>query len=89
MNNPMDKFQFSQMNPSQTPTVQSPPDITQMFAQAKRDPRAFEEQFKRNNPQAYQQALQLRNTFANPQQAVMQLAQQRGLNPNVLRMLDM
>lgn len=87
MNNPMDRFQFSQTGMAQP--LQNTPDLAQMLNQARRDPRAFEEQFKRNNPQAYQQAVQLRNTFANPQQAVMQLAQQKGINPNILRMLDM
>lgn len=80
----MDRFQFSQMG-----TPQSSPNLAQMLNQAKRDPVAFEEQFKRNNPQAYQQAVQLRNMFANPQQAVMQLAQQKGINPNILQMLDL
>lgn len=87
MNNPMDRFQFSQTGMAQP--SQNAPDLAQMLNQAKRNPQAFEEQFKRNNPQAYQQAVQLRNTFANPQQAVMQLAQQKGINPNILRMLDM
>jgi hypothetical protein len=52
------------------------------------NPRAFEEQIRRNNPQVYQRAMQIRNSVANPQQAVMQMAQQRGFNPNILRMLD-
>lgn len=83
----MDRFKFSQSGtvPQQT----SAPDLAQMLSQARRDPKAFEEQFKRNNPQAYQQALQLRNSFVNPQQAVMQMAQRRGINPNIIRMLDL
>lgn len=82
MNNPMDRFQFSQS--SQFPQN----DLKTMYAQARRNPQQFEEMMRRNNPQAYQRALNLRNTFANPQQAVMQIAQQRGINPNILRMLD-
>lgn len=87
MNSPMDRFKFSQSGtvPQQAPA----PDLAQMLSQARRNPKAFEEQFKRNNPQAYQQALQLRNSFVNPQQAVMQMAQQRGINPNIIRMLDL
>lgn len=77
----MDRFQFQQ-------TMTPQPDIRQIYNQAMQNPRAFEEQIKRNNPQAYQRAMQIRNSIANPQQAVMQMAQQRGINPNVLRMLD-
>jgi hypothetical protein len=86
----MDKFQFSQMGNSQPVNVQrNPPDLAQMLNQARRDPKAFEENFKRTNPQAYQQALQLRNSFSSPQQIVMQMAQQRGINPSILQMLDL
>lgn len=83
----MDRFQFSQIGTPQN--SQNSPNLAQVLNQAKRNPQAFEEQFKRNNPYAYQQALQIRNSFANPQQAVMQVMQQRGINPNILRMLDM
>lgn len=90
MSSPMDKFQFSQAGTQYPANVQaSPPNLAQALNQARRNPQAFEEQFRRNNPQAYQQALQIRNSFANPQQAVMQVAQQRGIDPNILRMLDM
>lgn len=81
----MDKFQFSQ--PSQTPTLQ--PNVFDVFSQAKQNPKAFEEHIRRTNPQAYRQALQIRNSIANPQQAVMQLAQQKGINSNILKMFDM
>ena len=81
----MDRFQFSQ--PSQTPTPQ--PNMFDMHSQARQNPKAFEEHVRRTNPQAYQQALQIRNSIANPQQAVMQLAQQKGINPNILKMFDM
>jgi hypothetical protein len=79
----MDKFQFTQSKAQFTQ-----PSLADALARAKQNPRAFEETVRKNNPQAYQQALSLRNTFANPQQAVMQIAQQRGINPNILRMLD-
>lgn len=87
MSSPMDKFRF--MNGQNIPQPSAQPNIFDALSQARRNPQAFEEHMRRNNPQAYQQAMQIRNSFANPQQAVMQLAQQKGFDPNVLRMLDM
>lgn len=84
----MDRFQFSQAVPQTSQMKSNQPNIFDVFSQAKQNPRAFEEHVRRTNPQAYQQALQLRNSIANPQQAVMQLAQQKGINPNILRMFD-
>lgn len=88
MNSPMDNFKFNQVG-APINSSQESFGLAQALNQARQNPRAFEEAFKRNNPQAYQQALQIRNSFINPQQAVMQLAQQRGINPNILRMLDL
>lgn len=69
-----------------TPVGQNPSnDIAQMLQQARQNPQAFEEQIKRTNPMAYQQAMQIRNS-ANPQAVIKQMAQAKGLNPNVLRM---
>lgn len=82
MNSPMDRFGFAGSSNAQ-------PDLIQVLKQARQNPKAFEEQFKKVNPQAYQQAVQLRNSISNPQQAVMQIAQQRGVNPNILKMLDL
>lgn len=84
MNNPMDRFQFRQMNNIQPQN----PDISDIINRARQNPKAFEEHIRRTNPQAYQRAMQIRNSVANPQQVVMQMAQQRGINPNILRMLD-
>lgn len=67
-----------------TPVGQSN-DLTQIVQQARQNPQAFEEQIKRTNPAAYQQAMQIRNS-ANPQAIVKQMAQARGINPNILRM---
>lgn len=67
-------------------SAQAQPDFTQLINQARQNPRAFEEHIARTNPQAYQRAMQIRNG-ANPQAVVMQMAQARGVNPNVLRML--
>ena len=63
-------------------------DVVQQLQQIRQNPRAFEEHLKRTNPQAYQQALQIRNS-ANPQAIIMQMAQQRGINPNLLRTLGL
>jgi hypothetical protein len=60
-----------------------------LATQAKQNPQAFEDYMRKNNPQAYQRALQLRNSVANPQELVLQMLQQRGLNPNVLKMFDL
>lgn len=82
MNSPMDKFQFNSFNsPQQDPFVTA-------LQQARQNPKAFEENIRKTNPQAYQQAMQIRNSFANPQQAIMQMAQQKGINPNILKMFD-
>ena len=61
-------------------------DIVQQFNNIRQNPRAFEEQLRRTNPQAYQQAMQIRNS-ANPQAIIMRMAQQRGLDPSVLKTL--
>lgn len=90
MNNPMDKFQFqsqSIMTPNQA-QYQSP-NIFDIVNQAKQNPKAFEEQFRKNNPQAYQRALNIRNSFNNPQEIVLQMAQQRGINPNIIKMFNL
>lgn len=88
MNNPMDKFQFqSTMTPQQGPSQN--PNIFDIAQQARQNPKAFEDHVRRNNPQAYQRAMQIRNSVNNPQQVVMQMAQQRGLNSNLLKMFDL
>lgn len=69
-----------------TPVGQGSGDLTQVVQQAKQNPQAFEEHIKRTNPAAYQMAMQIRNS-ANPQAMVMQMAQSRGINPNILAML--
>lgn len=63
-------------------------DIVQQFNEIRQNPQAFEEHLKRTNPQAYQQALQIRNS-ANPQAAIMNMARQRGLHPNIAQMLGL
>ena len=63
-------------------------DIVQQFNQIRQNPQAFEEHLKRTNPQAYQQAMQIRNS-ANPRAIISQMAQQRGINPSMLHMLGL
>ena len=62
--------------------------IEMLIQQIKQNPQAFEEQVRRNNPQAYQMALQIRNS-SNPQAIVMQMMQAKGFNPNILNMLGL
>lgn len=77
MSNPMDKA-FGNI-----PNQQS---IETLIQQIRQNPQAFEEHIRNSNPQAYQQALQIRNS-QNPQAIIMQMMQSRGINPNILRML--
>ena len=77
MANLMDNIPFNSHN------AMSQNDALQM---ARQNPRAFEEYIKQNNPEAYRQAIQIRNS-ANPQAIIMRMAQQNGINPNILRML--
>lgn len=84
----MDKFQFqSAMTPQQSQRQST--NIFDIAQQARQNPKAFEDHVRRTNPQAYQRALQIRNSVNNPQQVVMQMAQQQGLNQNVLKMFDL
>jgi uncharacterized protein YllA (UPF0747 family) len=78
----MDKASFNTIRQMPAPNLQ------QMLMQARQNPKAFEEQFKRENPQAYQQAMQLRNS-GNARSAVMQMLQAKGINPNIIQMLGL
>lgn len=60
--------------------------LQNLINQARQNPRGFEEMMRNNYPQAYQQALNIRNG-GNPQQTIMQMLQQRGINPGILQML--
>lgn len=82
MPNLMDKASFNAIRQMPAPNLQ------QMLMQARQNPKAFEEQFKRENPQAYQQAMQLRNS-GNTKAAVMQMLQAKGINPNIIQMLGL
>lgn len=82
MPNLMDRSQFNMI-----PQV-APQNMEQLIQQIRQNPGAFEEQIRINNPQAYQMALQIRNS-QNPQAIIMQMMQQKGFNPNILNMLGL
>ena len=82
MSNPMDKTPFANA------PKQLEGDIMHILQQAQQNPSAFEEQIRRNNPIGYEQACKIRNS-GNPRDAILQLAQQRGINPNILRMFGL
>lgn len=63
-------------------------DIVQHFNEIRQNPRAFEEHIKKTNPQAYQQAMQIRNS-ANPKAIIMNMAQQKGINLNLIKSLGL
>lgn len=77
MANPMDKVPFAGA-PQQDLMLD-------VLRQAQQNPSIFEEQIKRNNPKGYQMACQIRNS-QNPREAILRLAQERGVNPNILKM---
>lgn len=81
MSNLMDNTPFNNSIPNQY-------NLEMIIQQIKQNPQAFEEQVRRNNPQAYQMALQIRNS-PNPQSMIMQMMQARGFNPNILNMLGL
>lgn len=81
MPNLMDSIPYN----GSTPNQQS---IENLIQQIRQNPQAFEEQMRRTNPQAYQMALQIRNS-PNPQSMIMQMMQSRGMNPNILNMLGL
>lgn len=75
MTSPMDKATYTSVNnnPNQN-------DMASMYRMAMQNPKAFEEQFKRTNPQAYEQAVALAKS-RNPKDIVMQILNKRGINP--------
>lgn len=59
-----------------------------MLQQVSQNPKAFEEQLRMSNPQAYQRAMQIRNS-SNPRAMLIELAKSRGVNPNILKMFGL
>jgi DNA-binding protein H-NS len=72
-------------NPMDAAVMQSSQSMETLIQQARQNPQAFENYVKQTMPQAYQQALQIRNC-QNPLAVITQMAQQRGINPNILKM---
>lgn len=70
------------------PFQTSPQNLEQLVQRIRQNPGAFEEHIRQNNPQAYQMALNIRNS-QNPQAIIMQMIQQKGFNPNVLYMFGL
>lgn len=63
-------------------------DIVQQFNEIRQNPRAFEERLKQINPQAYQQAMQIRHS-TNPKAIIMNMARQKGISPNIMQTLGL
>ena len=78
MNSPFNNVPFTPVNPQQG--------LEALIAQARQNPQAFAEQIKRTNPAGYQRAMQIMNS-PNPQALIMQMAQARGISPNIYNML--
>lgn len=93
MPNPLDNLVFTSAG-SQQPPVQIPAQMpmqinNQNFLQAAQqiyqNPAGFEQMVRQQYPEVYQQAMQIRNC-ADPRQVTLQMAQARGINPNILKM---
>ena len=84
MGNLMDNTPFNNVPFNGT----TPQTIETLIQQIKQNPAAFEEQMRRGNPQAYNMALQIRNS-PNPRAAILQLMQAKGFNPSILNMLGL
>ena len=74
MNNPFNNVTFSPVSQN------SSNNFMQLLQQARQNPQAFNDFVRQNNPQAYQQAMQIMQS-GNPQQVIIQMLQSRGLNP--------
>ena len=88
MSNPMDRFSSQCVNPNSPVNVvniNNNQDIVQQFRMAMSNPKQFTDYFAKNNPQAYQYAMQLANN-SNPRQLVLQMLKARGLNPGMFNL---
>lgn len=74
MNSPFNNVTFSPVSQN------SSNNFMQLLQQARQNPQAFNDFVRQNNPQAYQQAMQIMQS-GNPQQVIVQMLQSRGLNP--------
>lgn len=78
MSNPMDKAMYK--SAGNAPMMQQQSDIASMYKMAMQNPKAFEENLRRTNPQAYERAVALAKT-KSPKDIVMQVLKERGINP--------
>ena len=60
------------------------PDFQSALNQAMQNPQAFSQMMQQNNPQAYQQAMQIAQS-GNPKAAILQMAKAKGINPMLLK----
>jgi hypothetical protein len=67
---------------------QIPANQQAVLQQVLQNPKAFEENLRQTNPQAYQRAMQIRNS-GNPRAAIIEMAKAQGLNPNILKMFGL
>lgn len=88
MSNLMDQMQFNENSQNCTLANGIPCDLQNIIQQARQNPQAFEDFVRQTNPQAYQQAMKLRNS-GNPRAAIMQMIQAKGLPMNILRMFGL
>lgn len=88
MANLMDRMQFDGNSQMCTLANGIPCDLQNLIQQARQNPRAFEDYVRQNNPQAFQQAMNLRNS-GNPKAAVLQMLQAKGLPMNILSMFGL
>ena len=75
-------------NPMNLARMQSEGTFEDILQRARSNPQGFEDYMKRTNPQAYQMALEIRNT-QNPKSIIRQMIQSKGINPGVLNMLGL
>lgn len=88
MANLMDKMQFDGNSQMCTFANGIPCDLQNIIQQARQNPRAFEDFVRQTNPQAFQQAMALRNS-GNPKAAILQMLQAKGLPMNILSMFGL
>lgn len=88
MANLMDQMQFDGNSQNCTLANGIPCDLQNIIQQARQNPQAFENYVRQTNPQAYQQAMMLRNS-GNPRAAIMQMLRAKGLPMNILGMFGL
>lgn len=89
MANQFDDLPFNDFCQNTGQSIPSVPSNQQaMLQQIMQNPKAFEDHLKHSNPQAYQRAMQIRNS-GNPRAAILEMARAQGLNPSILKMFGL